>query len=130
MLIKGSGACRFYYPGGTAIAIGFDGPDKEIAAQAAYALVGGAAPWRIAERNKAVLVCFLKEGEATEAFEQHLRALFKLEIERCDWKHCRKKCADASIFSVPHSIDYGPTFTVEAEVLDPRQMSMFGEAAE
>lgn len=59
-----------------------------------------------------------------------LKRAFRFEIKPCGMRGCKKKCADAEIDGVPHSIDYGPPFVLVYEdeappPPDPNQLSLF-----
>ncbi len=102
------------------VALGFE---SEESARACLPLLG--AGWKLGEKTKKALV-WGGEREALEAMKKTL-ARYKLTISPCSWEHCTNKCAGASIDGVPHSIDYGPRFSVEFDVVvtPPEQISLF-----
>jgi len=66
--------------------------------------------WELRESTN-VLV-WSGDGEALEAVKARFQG-WRLAIDPCGWKHCKRQCRTEPIDSIAHSIDVGPSFTLD-----------------
>ena len=92
--------------------------DSEAYASHALKRIGG--EWK---REGFVLVLRV-EADALDQEKVRLKTLGTISIEKCDWKHCARHCADEEIDGIPHSIDLGPPFTFTISIADERQHAL------
>ncbi len=105
-MVKARGRLMHQFHGTYTAVVGlvFDTPED---AHAAHTRLGDT--WVPSHGNPKALVW--QGGD--ESLEQVKQALAHATIDPCGWKHCRGQCKRAPIDSIAHSVDYGPSFTVE-----------------
>ena len=102
--------------------------DRETAAYARRVL--GPADWEHAASAPSVLVgVFDASDPVNETFKAH-----GLAFEPCGWRECegrgkkKKPCKGREIGALTHSVDYGPTFTLDVDIsavcVDPQQLKL------
>ncbi len=80
--------------------------------------------WKLVEKKAALTITVDSAG--VDLIEKQLRRQ-GLIFEKCGWSHCEDQCAGQSIGGTPHSIDNGPLFEVDIDVMAARQISLFWE---
>jgi hypothetical protein len=88
------------------------------AAEGALKTLG--APWK---RGKATAITAVVDRAGLDDLKEALEA-YDLKITKCGRKDCGTQCQYQDIDGCPHSIDFGPTFSVRIPYEDPRQQRL------
>ncbi len=121
--IKAKGGLRHRFHGEYSAVVGFVFEDWAAATQAQAIFCGVAGKWVPATKPNALV--WIGDSTELDSLKAEL-AKHKLVIPPCGSRHCKSQCKDAEIDSVNHSIDYGPAFTLEIEVVASEQLSLLG----
>jgi hypothetical protein len=116
--MKATGFLKHYFHGDYCCSIGltFECPES---AEAALALLPG---WTQGEKNQHILVTTIDSAEL-DKFKAKAKK-WGLEIKPCGREDCDGQCKGEEIDGVPHSIDYGPTFTLDVPAEPLNQMHL------
>lgn len=120
-MVKAEGilAHKFHGTYFSVIALSFQ---DEQCARDALSILGDS--WKVGQKNATVLV-WSGDRDSLESVKSKLKG-YGLQIKPCTWRHCKDHCKSAEIDGLPHSIDYGPAFTVEIPTTAKEQTSLFG----
>jgi hypothetical protein len=119
--MKASGRLRHCFHGEYSAIVALEFDSKEDA-RAARPSLGD--DWKVSTQHPGVLR-WEGNSEALKALKI-LLARFGYETRPCGWNHCKDQCQRAEVDSLAHSIDVGPSFTVDVPPGVPEeQASLF-----
>ena len=118
-MVKADGILSHKFHGTYSSVIGLQF-SNENAAQDALSTLGDS--WKVGEENATVLV-WSGDRDSLESIKVKLKG-YGLQVKPCTYKHCKDHCKNAEIDGLPHSIDYGPPFTVEIPTIAREQLSL------